>query len=207
MAASHMNWRYNDLIRRNVVHQKAGCRDIRNGIHGSHLMEMNLRNRNAMGMALCLGNQAVNSHHILPDLVRKIQVIADDVLNVVKTAVMMVGVTVMGMFVTVMGVIGTGSNRMVMVLVNMLMVMSLAAVFMVMMMIVLLMAVIVVMVIIMFLMMVEHLLGLFFSMYLHGHVGSANAAFAHGFLAKFHPWNPQTVQFCHSRIRIRHQFQ
>ena len=102
MTASHMNRGNDHLIRSNLVHQQADCCDIRNGIHGSHLVEMNLRNRNAVGMALRLRNQAVNCHHILLHLIRKIQMITDNMLNVVETAVVMMGVTGITVFVGVL---------------------------------------------------------------------------------------------------------
>ena len=110
MTASHMHRENDHLIRRNLVHQQADCRDIRNGIHGSHLVEMDLRNRNAVGMTLRLRNQAVNCHHILLHLIRNVQVTADDMLNVMETAVMMMRVTIItvlvGMLVSVsMGVL------------------------------------------------------------------------------------------------------
>ena len=92
MTASHMNRGNDHLIRSNLIHQQADCRDIRNGIHGSHLVEMNLRNRNTVGMALRLRNQAVNCHHILLHLIRNVQVTADDMLNIMETAVMMMRV-------------------------------------------------------------------------------------------------------------------
>ena len=92
MTASHMNRGNDHLIRSNLVHQQADCRDIRNGIHGSHLVEMDLRNRNTVGMALRLRNQAVNCHHILLHLIRNIQMTTDDMLNVMETAVMMMRV-------------------------------------------------------------------------------------------------------------------
>ena len=105
-----MNRGNDHLIRSNLVHQQADCRDIRNGIHGSHLVEMDLRNRNAVGMTLRLRNQAVNCHHILLHLIRNVQVTADDMLNVMETAVMMMRVTIItvlvGMLVSVsMGVL------------------------------------------------------------------------------------------------------
>ena len=70
---------------------------------------MDLRNRNAVGMTLRLRNQAVNCHHILLHLIRNVQVTADDMLNVMETAVMMMRVTIItvlvGMLVSVsMGV-------------------------------------------------------------------------------------------------------
>ena len=90
----------------------------------------------------------------------------------------------------------------------MMMGMGLAAVIVVMMMIVILMAVLMVVMMLLVLMMVmEHLLGLFLSMHLHGHMGSADAALAHGFPGKFHTRNSQAVQFCHNRIRVRHKLQ
>ena len=101
MTASHMNRGNDHLIRSNLVHQQADCRDIRNGIHGSHLVEMDLRNRNAVGMALRLRNQAVNCHHILLHLIRNVQVTADDMLNVMETAVMMMRVTIITVLVGV----------------------------------------------------------------------------------------------------------
>ena len=101
MTASHMNRGNDHLIRRNLVHQQADCRDIRNGIHGSHLVEMDLRNRNAVGMALRLRNQAVNCHHILLHLIRNVQMTTDDMLNVMETAVMMMRVTIITVLVGV----------------------------------------------------------------------------------------------------------
>ena len=101
MTASHMNRGDDHLIRSNLVHQQADCRDIRNGIHGSHLVEMNLRNRNTVGMALRLRNQAVNCHHILLHLIRNVQMTTDDMLNVMETAVMMMRVTIITVLVGV----------------------------------------------------------------------------------------------------------
>ena len=101
MTASHMHRGNDHLIRRNLVHQQADCRDIRNGIHGSHLVEMNLRNRNTVGMALRLRNQAVNCHHILLHLIRNVQMTADDMLNVMETAVVMMRVTIITVLVGV----------------------------------------------------------------------------------------------------------
>jgi len=150
-------------------------------------------------MALCLCDQAVNCHHILFYLLRKIQMITDDVLNVVEAAVVMMVVTVVGMLVSVFMVMVMCLTAMVVVMV---MVVFLMAVLVVVMMIMRLAAVIVILVV-----MVEHLLGLFLSMHLHGHMGSADATLAHSFFAEFHAWNPKSVQFCHNRIRVRHQFQ
>ena len=101
LTASHMNRGNDHLIRSNLVHQQADCRDIRNGIHGSHLVEMDLRNRNTVGMALRLRNQAVNCHHILLHLIRNIQMTTDDMLNVMETAVMMMRVTIITVLVGV----------------------------------------------------------------------------------------------------------
>ena len=101
MTASHMNRGNDHLIRSNLVHQQADCCDIRNGIHGSHLVEMDLRNRNTVGMALRLRNQAVNCHHILLHLIRNVQMTTDDMLNVMETAVMMMRVTIITVLVGV----------------------------------------------------------------------------------------------------------
>ena len=59
----------------------------------------------------------------------------------------------------------------------------------------------------MLMMVMEHLLGLLLSMHLYGHVGSADSTLAHGFFTELHTGNPQAVQFCHNRLRVRHQFQ
>ena len=191
MTASHMNRRNDHLIRRNLVHQQADCRDIRNGIHGSHLVEMDLRNRNAVGMALRLRNQAVNCHHILLHLLRNVQVTADDMLNIMETAVVMMRVTSITVFVGVF--MGMLVGVLVVVLMGVLMI------FMLMEMIVMLMArafmtVLVLMwMIVMLMMVMEHLLGFFLPMHPHGHMSSADAALAHGLFAELHTGNPQAV--------------
>ena len=128
LSASHMNRGDDHLIRSNLVHQQTDCRDIRNGIHGSHLVEMDLRNRNAVGMTLRLRNQAVNCHHILLHLIRNVQVTADDMLNVMETAVMMMRVTIItvlvGMLVSVsMGVLMAVFVVVLMTLMDMFMIM------------------------------------------------------------------------------------
>ena len=196
MTASHMNRGNDHLIRRNLVHQQADCRDIRNGIHGSHLVEMDLRNRNAVGMALRLRNQAVNCHHILLHLLRNVQVTADDMLNIMETAVVMMRVTSITVFVGVF--MGMLVGVLVVVLMEMI-VMLMARAFM---------TVLVLMwMIVMLMMVMEHLLGFFLPMHPHGHMSSADAALAHGLFAELHTGNPQAVQFCHNRIWVWHQFQ
>ena len=52
-------------------------------------------------MALRLRNQAVNCHHILLHLIRNVQMTADDMLNVMETAVMMMRVTIITVLVGV----------------------------------------------------------------------------------------------------------
>ena len=137
MTASHMNRGNDHLIRSNLVHQQADCRDIRNGIHGSHLVEMDLRNRNAVGMALRLRNQAVNCHHILLHLIRNVQVTADDMLNVMETAVMMMRVASITVLVGVLMAVFMG---VLVIFVLMGMLVGVLVIFMLMEMIVMLMA-------------------------------------------------------------------
>ena len=67
-----MNRGNDHLIRSNLVHQQADCRDIRNGIHGSHLVEMDLLDSLTVDVGLCLGDQVVNRNNILFDLIRQI---------------------------------------------------------------------------------------------------------------------------------------
>ena len=152
---------------------------------------MDLRNRNAVGMALRLRNQAVNCHHILLHLLRNVQVTADDMLNIMETAVVMMRVTSITVFVGVF--MGMLVGVLVVVLMGVLMI------FMLMEMIVMLMArafmtVLVLMwMIVMLMMVMEHLLGLFLPMHLHGHMGSADSTLAHSFFTELHTGNPQAV--------------
>ena len=134
MTASHMNRGDDHLIRSNLVHQQTDCRDIRNGIHGSHLVEMDLRNRNAGGMTLRLRNQAVNCHHILLHLIRNVQVTADDMLNVMETAVMMMRVTIITVLVGMLVSVSMGVLMAVFVGVIVVVLMTLMDMFMIMMM-------------------------------------------------------------------------
>lgn len=84
-----MNRRNNDLFRSNAVHQQTDSRNICNGIHGTDFMEMNLGYRDSVRMALCLSDQTVDCHNILFHLLRKIQMITHNVLDVVEAAMVM----------------------------------------------------------------------------------------------------------------------
>ena len=46
-------------------HQQTDSRNVRNGIHGTYFVEMDLRYRNPVRMALRLSNQTVDCHNIL----------------------------------------------------------------------------------------------------------------------------------------------
>ena len=217
-----MNRRNNDLFRSNAVHQQTDSRNICNGIHGTDFMEMNLGYRDSVRMALCLSNQTVDCHNILFHLLRKIQMITHNVLDVVEAAmvmmVRMLVVMIVCMLVIMCMVMLFVHVHMVMVVVMLLaaVLMALVAVLMLLMavlmlfvavlvvlmtMLVVLMTVLVVpmavlmslMIVFMLMMVVEHLLRLFFSMHQHTHMGSANAALAHRLLHKFHTRNSQTV--------------
>ena len=99
----------------------------------------------------------------------------DDMLNVMETAVMMMGVTGITVFV------GVFMGMLVGVLVVVLMARAFMTVLVLMWMIVMLM------------MVMEHLLGLFLPMHLHGHMGSADSTLAHSFFTELHTGNPQAV--------------
>ena len=72
LTASHMNRRYDDFIRLYHGKKQAHPGNIRNGIHGSHLVEMDLLDSLTVDVGLCLGDQVVNRNNILFDLIRQI---------------------------------------------------------------------------------------------------------------------------------------
>ena len=49
------------------LQQQAYGGDVGHGVHGSHLVEVNLLHRDAVGVALCLGNAAVDRQNSPPD--------------------------------------------------------------------------------------------------------------------------------------------
>ena len=64
VAAAHMDGGDNHLIHIQFMHQQThGC-DVGNGIHGAHLVEVNLMDGNAVDMALCLRDFTVDCHDI-----------------------------------------------------------------------------------------------------------------------------------------------
>ena len=65
MTASHMNRGNHYFICCQLLHQITECGNVCYGIHGSYFMEMNLRNRFAMGFSFGLGYQPVNRQHML----------------------------------------------------------------------------------------------------------------------------------------------
>ena len=100
---AYMNGRDYDFLRRKAVQQQAHGGNVCHSVQRTHLMKVNFRRRNAVGMALGLCNQAVNRQDIRLDAFRETQVIPDDVFNVMKAAVVVV-VPVM-VFVIVAGMV------------------------------------------------------------------------------------------------------
>ena len=88
VAAAHMDRRGDDLVRIQLFHQHAYRRHVRNGVHGSHLVEMDLRDRLSVGAAFRLGNEPVHVQRVLPDLLRNRQM-GNDMLHVGQTGMMM----------------------------------------------------------------------------------------------------------------------
>ena len=101
LPAAHMNGRDYDFLRRKTVQQQAHGGNVRHSVQRTHLMKVNFRHRNAVGMALGLCNQAVNRQDIRLDVFRETQVVPDDVFNVMKAAV----VVVVMVFVIVAGMV------------------------------------------------------------------------------------------------------
>ena len=60
------------LVRGETVHQQAYRCDVRDSVHGAHLMEVNLCHRNAVGMAFRLCDLLIDRHHIILDALRKL---------------------------------------------------------------------------------------------------------------------------------------
>ena len=72
-----MDGRSNNLFHVKHFHKKAHGGHIRDGVQRAHFMEMYVRDRDAMGMAFSLGNQAIDIQHIAPHLFRKRQRLHD----------------------------------------------------------------------------------------------------------------------------------
>ena len=83
LTASHMNRRYDDFIRLYHGKKQAHPGNIRNGIHGAYLMEMNLADLHSMSMPLRFCNQTVDCQHILLHLLLKLHMPCHNMFNIV----------------------------------------------------------------------------------------------------------------------------
>ena len=90
-----MDGRNNDFVGRKSVHQQANGGDVGNSVHSANLVEMDIAYRHAVGMALRLGDERINRHHVVLYLFGYIKVASYDVFYIVQTAVVMMGMTVL----------------------------------------------------------------------------------------------------------------
>ena len=107
LAAPYVDRGYDDSVRSEAVHEEADGGHIGDGVHGSDLMEVDLVDRGSVGVALGLGDEAVDRHDVVCDPLGDVHMAADDVLDVVDAAVMMVGMfmIVLVAVIMVMGVL------------------------------------------------------------------------------------------------------
>lgn len=66
-AASHGDGGHDHLIGANFPHQQAHGGDVRNGVHGADLVEVDLLNRHAMDAAFRLGDEIVHGQNVQLD--------------------------------------------------------------------------------------------------------------------------------------------
>ena len=95
MTAAHMDGGDNDLVGSKPVHQQADCCDVCNCVHSAHLMEVNLRHRNAVGLTLRLRNCGVDSHNVVLDLFRDRKMAPYNMFNVMQAAMVEVSMTML----------------------------------------------------------------------------------------------------------------
>ena len=65
LTGTYMYWRSQYTIRMQLFYQHTYSHNIRNGIHRSYLMKMNLRYFSAMHLTLCFCNQTIYSSSML----------------------------------------------------------------------------------------------------------------------------------------------
>ena len=97
-AASHGNWGHDHLIGANFPHQQAHGGDVRNGVHGADLVEVDLLNRNAVDAAFRLGDEIVHGQNVQLDHGGDGQSV-HDFLNALHAAVNMVVMVTMEVLV------------------------------------------------------------------------------------------------------------
>ena len=79
------------LVRCKLLHQQAHRRHVCHSVHGAHLVEMDVRHRHAMDMALRLGNAVIYRQNVPPHPVGHREPL-HNVADLVHTVVVMVGV-------------------------------------------------------------------------------------------------------------------
>lgn len=181
---------------------------------------MDLRNGSAMRMALRLRNQAIYRKHVVLNLLRQLQVIPYNVLNVRHGSVMMVMtmslvivmrivVMFVVMFMFMIMVVIVIMVVMVVLLVIMEMLVRMLLVMMVMMLaMVVIMLVVMIMVLMVMLVLVMVVVAFFFlAMDLHGHMRARDAALYGRLPMIFNARDLQCVQLRHKSFRIRQEFQ
>ena len=180
-AASDMHRRYDHLVRRELFHQKADRRDVRDGVERADLMEMDLCHRTAVRMALRFRDALVHRDRVALHFSGYRQA-ADDLPDISERTVMVMSVLMP-----------------VAVLMIMIVVMVMYVIMVVLMIVV--MPVIVVMML--------RLFGLTFldPVRLHGNTGSGDAAFFRGHPFLPDPRNADRVQFIDQRVLTGQQLQ
>ena len=114
LPAAHMNGRYDDLIRMQLVKQHGNGRYIRNRIPGPDLMKMYLLHRLPVHVSLCLRNGGIDLYDIVTDrlfqrkLHHKIPDLSERPMNMMVMSVVvviMVGMVMVVMIMVVMIVV------------------------------------------------------------------------------------------------------
>ena len=122
--AADMNRRDNDTVRGNQSHKIADGRDVRDGVHGPHFVEVDLRHRHAVRPALGIRDEPVDRENIVLHSVLDVQT-ADDGLDVCHGGVVMVAV-VMAMVVVVVVIMVMAVIMLVVMVVTMVVTMIMA---------------------------------------------------------------------------------
>ena len=195
VSAAHMDRGSNDLIGIQSLHQHAHRSYVSHCIHGANLVEMYLRHRDSMGMTLSFGYEPVYSQYVILHPAGCLQMVPDDVLNVVHSAVMMVMFMLVGL-------------RAVSMIVVMFMLVGLKAVSVSMPMVMELFTAVLVILVFMMMFVSMDIQALFFStVYLHRDMGAADAAFFRGLHTKAHTRYTEVVQFPQKGLLIRQKLQ
>lgn len=213
LSITDMNRGTDDLFRSNPVHQQTDRRYVHDGVHHPHLMKMDLRDRNSMGVTFRLRDQMINGKHIFPDFFRQRKMITDQMTDIlhggvgmvmrvsmIMGMVMAVAVSVI-MFVPVLVAVSVIMFVLMLVAVGMIMfVIVLAAVSVIMFMFVIV-AVFVSVLVVMNIMTL-----LFLSVHSDLKVGSADPAFFRRLRFRKDAGKTETVQLIHKLFLIRKKF-